>query len=113
MAGKTMRYSALAALLLVLGVALIGCGPKPPCEGADVTSVRSAVKPVGVVQWLDNWPVRGEGFVRESSPSCQPLGGGCAFLQRRIKSKDINVLLLAYPKNSPALGMPQETLGRK
>ena len=42
MAGKTMRYIALAALLLVLGVALTGCGPKPPCEGADVTSVRSA-----------------------------------------------------------------------
>ena len=42
MAGKTMRYSALAALLLVLGVALIGCGPKPPCDGADVTSVRAA-----------------------------------------------------------------------
>jgi septal ring factor EnvC (AmiA/AmiB activator) len=42
MAGKTMRYSALAALLLVLGAALIGCGPKPPCEGADVTAVQSA-----------------------------------------------------------------------
>jgi len=42
MAGMTVRYSALAALLLVLGVALIGCGPKPPCEGADVTAVRAA-----------------------------------------------------------------------
>ena len=42
MAGKTMRYIALAALLLVLGAALTGCGPKPPCEGADLTSVQSA-----------------------------------------------------------------------
>ena len=42
MARKTKRYIALAALLLVLGVALIGCGPKPACEGADVTSVQSA-----------------------------------------------------------------------
>lgn len=41
MAGKTMRYLALAALLLVLGAALTGCGPKPPCEGADVTSVQA------------------------------------------------------------------------
>ena len=42
MAGKTMRYAALAAVVLVLGSALIGCGPKPPCEGADVTAVRAA-----------------------------------------------------------------------
>ena len=42
MAGKTVRYIALVALLLVLGVALTGCGPKPPCGGADVTSVQSA-----------------------------------------------------------------------
>ncbi len=42
MAGKTMRFFALAALLLVLGVALAGCGPKPPCEGADVTAVQAA-----------------------------------------------------------------------
>ena len=42
MARTTKRYIALAALLLVLGVALIGCGPKPACEGADVTSVQSA-----------------------------------------------------------------------
>ena len=42
MAGKTMRYAALAALLLVLGVTLLGCGPKPPCEGADVTAVQAA-----------------------------------------------------------------------
>jgi septal ring factor EnvC (AmiA/AmiB activator) len=41
MAGKTGMRVALAALLL-LGVALAGCGPKPPCEGADVTSVRAA-----------------------------------------------------------------------
>ena len=42
MAGMTMRYLALAALLLVAGSTLIGCGPKPPCEGADVTAVRAA-----------------------------------------------------------------------
>jgi septal ring factor EnvC (AmiA/AmiB activator) len=42
MAGKTMRYIAFAGLLLVLGVALTGCGPKPPCAEADVTSVQSA-----------------------------------------------------------------------
>jgi len=42
MAGKTLRYSAMAVLLLVLGVAVVGCGPKPPCEGADVTAVQSA-----------------------------------------------------------------------
>ena len=42
MARTTKRYIALAALLLVLGVALTGCGPKPACEGADVTSVQSA-----------------------------------------------------------------------
>jgi septal ring factor EnvC (AmiA/AmiB activator) len=42
MAGKTMRYLALAALLLIAGAALTGCGPKPPCEGADVTAVRGA-----------------------------------------------------------------------
>ena len=42
MAGKLMRYLALAALLLVGVSALIGCGPKPPCEGADVTAVRAA-----------------------------------------------------------------------
>jgi septal ring factor EnvC (AmiA/AmiB activator) len=42
MAGKTMRYFALAALLLIAGAALSGCGPKPPCEEADVTDVRGA-----------------------------------------------------------------------
>ena len=42
MARTTKRYIAVAALLLVLGVALAGCGPKPPCEGAYVTSVQSA-----------------------------------------------------------------------
>ena len=29
------------ALSAVLTTGLIGCGPKPPCEGADVTTVRS------------------------------------------------------------------------
>jgi len=42
MVGKTMRYVALAAMILVLVSTLIGCGPKPPCEGADVTAVRAA-----------------------------------------------------------------------
>jgi septal ring factor EnvC (AmiA/AmiB activator) len=42
MAGKTMRLLAVAALLLIAGSALSGCGPKPPCEGADVTAVRGA-----------------------------------------------------------------------
>jgi len=42
MVGKTMSYVALAALLLVLGSALVGCGPKPPCDGADVTAVRAS-----------------------------------------------------------------------
>lgn len=41
MARTTMRYIALAALLLILGAALTGCGPKPPCDGADVTAVQS------------------------------------------------------------------------
>ncbi len=43
MARTTMRYIALAALLLVLGAAVTGCGPKPPCEGADVTAVQSVM----------------------------------------------------------------------
>jgi septal ring factor EnvC (AmiA/AmiB activator) len=42
MADRSMRYFALVALLLALGVALLGCGPKPPCEGADVTSIQAA-----------------------------------------------------------------------
>jgi len=42
MVGKTMRYVALAAIVLVLVSTLIGCGPKPPCEGADVTAVQAA-----------------------------------------------------------------------
>lgn len=42
MARTTKRYIALAALLLVLGAALTGCGPKPSCEGTDVTAVQSA-----------------------------------------------------------------------
>ena len=41
MARTTKRYFALAALLLVLGATLTGCGPKPPCEGVDVTAVQS------------------------------------------------------------------------
>ena len=42
MARRTMWFLASAALLLTLGVALVGCGPKPPCEGATVTQVQSA-----------------------------------------------------------------------
>ena len=41
MAGKTGRFCALAAFLLILGLGLVGCGPKPPCEGATVTDVQS------------------------------------------------------------------------
>lgn len=40
MARTTVGFLALAALLLVLGLA--GCGPKPPCEGATVTQVQTA-----------------------------------------------------------------------
>ena len=42
MARKTVWFLAPAALLLTLGVALVGCGPKPPCEGATVIQVQSA-----------------------------------------------------------------------
>lgn len=42
MAGRTYGLVGLAAFLLVLSVGLMGCGPKPPCEGADVTAVQSA-----------------------------------------------------------------------
>ncbi len=42
MARKTMQFFAFAVLLLCLGLALVGCGPKPPCEGATVTQVQSA-----------------------------------------------------------------------
>jgi septal ring factor EnvC (AmiA/AmiB activator) len=42
MARRIIGYFVLAALLLTSGAALVGCGPKPPCEGADVTAVRAA-----------------------------------------------------------------------
>lgn len=42
MALRTVWFLAFAALLLTLGVALVGCGPKPPCEGATVIQVQSA-----------------------------------------------------------------------
>lgn len=42
MARSTAGLLALAALLLILGVGLSGCGPKPPCEGVTVTRVQSA-----------------------------------------------------------------------
>ena len=42
MARTTAGLLALAALLLVLGVGLSGCGPKAPCAGATVTQVQSA-----------------------------------------------------------------------
>ena len=42
MARRIMWFLASTALLLTLGVALVGCGPKPPCEGATVTQVQSA-----------------------------------------------------------------------
>jgi septal ring factor EnvC (AmiA/AmiB activator) len=42
MARTTVGLVALAALILALGAALVGCGPKPPCMGATVTQVQSA-----------------------------------------------------------------------
>ena len=42
MARSTAGLLALAALLLILGVGLSGCGPKAPCAGATVTEVQSA-----------------------------------------------------------------------
>jgi septal ring factor EnvC (AmiA/AmiB activator) len=42
MARKTVWFFALATLLLVVGSVLVGCGPKPPCEGATVVQVQSA-----------------------------------------------------------------------
>ena len=42
MARKTVWLFALGALLLSIGPALVGCGPKPPCEGATVIQVQSA-----------------------------------------------------------------------
>jgi septal ring factor EnvC (AmiA/AmiB activator) len=42
MARKTVWFFALATLLLSSGLALVGCGPKPPCEGATVIQVQSA-----------------------------------------------------------------------
>jgi septal ring factor EnvC (AmiA/AmiB activator) len=42
MARSMAGLLALAALLLVVGSGLTGCGPKPPCEGATVTQVQSA-----------------------------------------------------------------------
>ena len=42
MARRMVWFLAPAALLLLLGAALVGCGPKPPCEGATVTDVQSA-----------------------------------------------------------------------
>ncbi|MCK4513313.1 hypothetical protein KAW64_16310 [bacterium] len=42
MARTTGRVIVLASLLLVLVAGVMGCGPKPPCEGADVTAVQLA-----------------------------------------------------------------------
>jgi uncharacterized protein YfcZ (UPF0381/DUF406 family) len=42
MARKTGGVLALATLLLVLGMSVMGCGPKPPCEGVYVTEVQAA-----------------------------------------------------------------------
>ena len=41
MARKPVRIVALTLLFAVLIAGLLGCGPKPPCEGVDVTTVRS------------------------------------------------------------------------
>ena len=42
MARKTGGVLVLATLLLVLSMSLLGCGPKPPCEGVYVTEVQAA-----------------------------------------------------------------------
>ncbi len=42
MARKTGGVFALATLLLVLSIGILGCGPKPHCEGAYVTEVQAA-----------------------------------------------------------------------
>jgi septal ring factor EnvC (AmiA/AmiB activator) len=41
MAGRPIAFVALTLLVFALLVGVLGCGPKPPCEGADVTTVRS------------------------------------------------------------------------
>jgi septal ring factor EnvC (AmiA/AmiB activator) len=41
MARQTIGFVALVMLFAVLLTGLVGCGPKPPCQGADVTTVRS------------------------------------------------------------------------
>ena len=41
MAGKPIGFVALSLLTVALVAGVIGCGPKPPCKGADVTTVRS------------------------------------------------------------------------
>jgi hypothetical protein len=42
MARMSVSVIALAALFLILGVVGVGCGPKPPCQGASVTQVQAA-----------------------------------------------------------------------
>ncbi len=42
MASTNGGVIALATLLLVLSMSLLGCGPKPPCEGVYVTEVQAA-----------------------------------------------------------------------
>ncbi len=42
MARKTVWLFALGTLVLSMGPALVGCGPKPQCEGATVIQVQSA-----------------------------------------------------------------------
>jgi septal ring factor EnvC (AmiA/AmiB activator) len=41
MARKSIGFVALMLLISVLIAGVVGCGPKPPCQGADVTAVRS------------------------------------------------------------------------
>ncbi|MBN2564768.1 MAG: hypothetical protein JXB46_03575 [Candidatus Eisenbacteria bacterium] len=41
MARKTIGLFGFALLATVLVSGLAGCGPKPPCQGADVTTVSS------------------------------------------------------------------------
>lgn len=42
MARKTVWLFVFGTFLLSMGLALVGCGPKPPCEGATVIQVQSS-----------------------------------------------------------------------
>lgn len=42
MARTIGRFFALGALAMLLYLCFVGCGPKPPCEGASIVSVQTA-----------------------------------------------------------------------